>query len=284
MAAGSVWCILCPAGTQDRFWEVCSGNGGDRGVAVRAGCAAQFKKDSLMLRSVNRLYGEKLGASDGEIGQVQGFYFDDQSWAIRYLVADTGSWLPGRQVLISPHAFGSLDGAGTLLSVRLTRRQIEDSPSIEAHKPVSRQYEEEYYRYYGWPYYWQGNGLWGMSGFPILDQCVTPSPGEPTPPGGRPGGNADAHLRSTQAVKGYRLQATDGVIGHISDFLMDDRSWAIVQLVIRIGHRFSGKETEIPTNKVERISWDESTVFVALTKGEVEQSPTHHATPAGATP
>ena len=109
-----------------------------------------------MLRIVKELYGAKLGASDGEIGQVKDFYFDDQNWAVRYVVADTGSWLAGRKVLISPHAFGSLHRAGKLLLVNLTRKQIEDSPSIESHKPVSRQYEEEYYRYYGWPYYWQG--------------------------------------------------------------------------------------------------------------------------------
>ena len=104
---------------------------------------------------------------------MKDFYFDDQNWAVRYVVADTGAWLPGRQVLISPHAFSSLDQAGKLLVVNLTRKQIEDSPSIESHKPVSRQYEEEYYRYYGWPYYWQGDGLWGLSGFPILELPAT---------------------------------------------------------------------------------------------------------------
>ena len=55
-----------------------------------------------MLRSIKQLHGAKLGASDGEIGHVKDFYFDDQNWAVRYVVADTGSWLPGRQVLISP--------------------------------------------------------------------------------------------------------------------------------------------------------------------------------------
>ena len=114
-----------------------------------------------MLRSTKQLHGDKLGATDGEIGHVKDFYFDDQNWAIRYLVVDTGSWLPGRQVLISPHSLGALDSAGKVLSVKLTRKQIEDSPSIDAHKPVSRQWEEEYYRYYGWPFYWQGDGLWG---------------------------------------------------------------------------------------------------------------------------
>ena len=116
------------------------------------------------------LRGHKLAASDGSIGHVKDFYFDDKTWAIRYVVADTGTWLSGRQVLLSPHAFGSLFPDGRDLIVNLTREQIENSPPIEWHKPVSRQYEEEYHRYYGWPYYWEGDGLWGgMRGFPVLE-------------------------------------------------------------------------------------------------------------------
>ena len=107
-----------------------------------------------MLCSIKQLYGNKLGASDGDLGHVQDIYFDDQSWAIRYLVADTGTWLPGRQVLISPYSLGRLDQAEKLLRVNLTRSQMENSPAIESHKPVSRQYEAEYHRYYGWPLYW----------------------------------------------------------------------------------------------------------------------------------
>jgi hypothetical protein len=231
-----------------------------------------------MLQSIKQLYGDKLGASDGEIGHVKDFYFDDQNWAVRYVVADTGSWLPGRQVLISPHAFPE-GFRGEILLVNLTRKQIEDSPSIESHKPVSRQYEEEYYRYYGWPYYWQGDALWGMSGFPILSEKPAPFPSEPAGENGRHHEPADAHLRSTQAVNGYRLQATDGIIGHVCDFMMDDQSWAIDQLVIKTGHRFYGEEVQIPASKVDRISWDESTVFVSLTREAVEQSPAHHASP-----
>jgi hypothetical protein len=219
---------------------------------------------------------------DGEIGRVKDLYFDDQNWVVRYLVVDTGSWLAEREVLLSPHAFSGLDRPGKLLTVNLTRKQIERSPSIDTHKPVSRQYEEEYYRYYGWPYYWQGDALWGLSGYPILEQPATPFTGEPTPASSRSIEPGDAHLRSTLAVAGYHLRATDGTIGHICDFMMDDRSWAINHLVIKIGHRFSGKETEIPTVKVERISWDESTVFVSLTKQAVEQSPEHQVVSVGA--
>jgi hypothetical protein len=235
-----------------------------------------------MLQSIKQLYGNKLGASDGEIGHVKDFYFDDQNWAIRYLVADTGTWLPGRQVLISPHAFGSLHRAGQLLLVNLTRKQIEDSPSIESHKPVSRQYEEEYYRYYGWPYYWEGSGLWGLSGFPILELPPNPLPSEPANAIGPQPERADAHLRSTQAVDGYHLQASDGIIGHVCDFMIEPQSWAIRQLVIKTGHRFSGKEVQIPTSQVDRISYEKSTVFVNLTSEAVQQSPAPQAARVGA--
>src|SRR6185437_11732453 len=239
----------------------------------------KFSQETIMLRSIKQLYGNKLGSSDGEIGQVKDFYFGDQNWAIRYLVADTGSWLPGRQVLISPHAFGSLDQAGQILRVNLTRKQIEKSPSIESHKPVSRQYEEEYYRYYGWPFYWQGDGLWGLSGFPILELPAMPLSVEPAAASGPQPGRADAHLQSAQAVNGYHIKASDGTTGHVCDFMMDSRSWAIRQMVVKTGHRLSGKEVEIPTSKVDRISYEESTVFVNLTSEAVERSPAHHLAP-----
>jgi uncharacterized protein YceK len=221
-----------------------------------------------MLRSIKQLYGEKLGASDGEIGQVKDFYFDDEKWAIRYVVVDTGAWLPGRQVLLSPHAFGSLQQVGKDLVVNLTRKQIEGGPSIDSHKPVSRQYEEEYYRYYGWPYYWNGDEVWGMSGFPILEM-----PPESAAATGRPKPKrADAHLRSTREVTGYHIKSRNGTAGHVCDFMMDGRSWAIIELVVKTGHLLSTKEARIPASEVQRISYDESTVIVNLTKAAVERS------------
>jgi hypothetical protein len=233
-----------------------------------------------MLRSIKQLYGNHLGASDGEIGHVKDFYFDDHTWAVRYVVADTGTWLPGWQVLLSPHAFSSSPPAGKTMLVNLTRKQIEASPLMETHKPVSRQYEEAYHRYYGWPYYWEGDGLWGgMRGFPILELPPKFSPGEHEALIGPELKSADADLRSTQAVSGYHLQATDGIIGHVHDFLMDDKNWAINQLVVKTGHRFTGKEVQIPISQVDRISYKESTVYVKLSKEAVEKSPEHRLVP-----
>jgi len=227
----------------------------------------------IMLRSIKQLYGDKLGASDGEIGHVKDFYFDDQNWGIRYVVADTGSWLTGRLVLISPHSLGRLVQAGKVLRVNLTRKQIENSPSMGSHLPVGRQFEEAYHEYYGWPYYWQGDALWGMSGVPMME---LPSP-PPSRASGSPPQCKDAHLRSTLAVNGYHLQTSDGPLGHVCDFMMDDQTWGIGQLVIKTGHRLSGKEVQIPVCNVERISYEESTVYVHLTSEAVEHSPAHFA-------
>jgi hypothetical protein len=235
-----------------------------------------------MIQSIEQLYKDKLGAADGEIGGLKDFYFDDQSWAIRYLVADTGSWLTGRQVLLSPRALGRLYQPGKLLFVNLTRKQIEHCPAIETHQPVSRQYEIKYYEYYGWPDYWQGDGLWGHSGFPMaIPPGATPMSEATLTPGTKTE-RAAAHLRSTQAVKGYSLHGTDGIIGHVADFLMNDESWAIEQLVVKTGHRFTGKEVQISTDQVQRISYEESTVFVKLTMAEVDQSPAPQLNPLSA--
>jgi hypothetical protein len=156
--------------------------------------------------------------------------------------------------------------------MKLTRKQIEDSPSIELHKPVSRQYEEKYHRYYGWPGYWQGDGLWGVNGLPVAPLPLNPVAAEKAAGSGAQTKSGDANLRSTQAVSGYHLPASDGIIGHVSDFVIDGESWAIRQLVIRIGHRLSGTDVQIPTSVVDRISYEESAVFVKLTKAAVQQS------------
>lgn len=236
-----------------------------------------------MLHSIKQLYGNKLGAIDGEIGHVKDLYFDDQSWAVRYLVAETGSWLTERQVLISPRAFSSLYQPGKLILVNLTRKQIEDCPPIEAHKPVSRQYEEDYHRYYGWPYYWEGSGLWGMNSFPILDPLLDnpPVPSDVVSESkklDRP----DAHLRSTLAVTGYNLRTGEGTMGHICDFLVDDKSWAICQLVVKTGNRLSGKDVLVPVKNVYRLSYDESMVFADLTGETAAERSAPYPTPVDA--
>ena len=226
-----------------------------------------------MLQSIKQICGDKIGATDGEIGAAKDFYFDDQRWVVRYLVADTGTWLPGQLVLISPHAFKELYQPGKVLLVKLTKKQIEDCPSIDAHKPVSRQYEEEYYRYYGWPTYWQGDGVWGMSGFPILSDPVGAASPAPAIKTNVPAEPFDTHLRSAQAIIGYQIQVGEEIVGQVADFMVDDKSWIIGQLVINTGNRFFGKNVLLKPSEIERISFDESKLHLKISKAEFLQAP-----------
>ena len=210
-----------------------------------------------MLRSLKQLYGEKLSATDGEIGAIKDFYFDDQNWAIHYLAADTGDWLAGRKVLISPHALAT--SPGKAMRVRLTRKKIERGPVIGSQNQILRDYEEKYYKYYGWPPYWTAEAR----------NMVGPRP-EPS-----------AHLRSTQAVNGYLVRVADETIGHVCDFMIDSKDWTIGQLVVKTGHRLSGKDTLIPTKQVERISYEESTVFVYPTVEASKPTSANNLVPAG---
>jgi len=215
-----------------------------------------------MLQSIKNLYGNKLDASDGDIGHVKDFLFDDRNWAIRYLVADTGDWLPGRKVILSPYSFGRFDSVGKVLHVKLTRKQIQNSPAIETHKSHSPLFEEEYHRYYGWPNFWKGSALHGLKDIPILEVPLKATLSKPSPSIGSQLEHSDIHLHSTQTVNGYNVRTGENIIGHVSDFMMDVKNWVIGQLVVKTGHRLSGDEVLRPTSEVEGISYDESIVFI----------------------
>jgi PRC-barrel domain len=222
-----------------------------------------------MLTNLKLLYGSALHASDGDIGHITDFYFDDKSWVIRYVVVDTGSWLSGREVLISPHAFGKLNSGGKTLPLLVTRQKVENSPSIESHKPVSRQYEIEYYKYYGWPVYWNGGAMWGLGGYPI----VLPPSKDEMKSQLQPHHREDKHLQSVRAITGYQVKATDGIIGEAAGFMMIDKSWVLRDLVVKAGHWYAGKEVLIPTANIQRISYEQSEVLVNLTTAEIQHTP-----------
>jgi len=231
-----------------------------------------------MLQSTQELYGKKLAALDGDIGHVKDFYFDDHAWAIRYVVVDTGAWLTGRLVLLSPQAFAELAQHEDALQVKLLKKQIEDSPSIASHETVSQQFEEQYYRSYGWPVYWQGGEMWGMSGEPL---GLAPQPRDPAVRRALEP-RADRHLESTKTVTGYHVEAVDGAIGHVTSFQVDPRTWAIRELVVETGHWHLGKQILVSPGKIERISFGEKKVFVKLTKVDIQRAGEGDLAKAGA--
>ena len=225
-----------------------------------------------MLRSVNDLKGLKLRATDGEIGNVDQFYFDDETWTIRYLVVNTGSWLVGRMVLISPISLGKVDWSAEQLEVTLTKKQVENSPNIDTHKPVSRQHEAEFLGYYGYPFYWGGTDLWGPVLHPAdLSERTTATAAEA--PLKAKEDSIDRHLRSTNEVSGYHIQAVDGEIGHVEDFLVDEETWSIRYMVVDTRNWWPGKKVLVSPQWIESISWEESKVHVDLSRETIKDGP-----------
>jgi hypothetical protein len=208
-----------------------------------------------MLRQAKKFKSFKLRARDGDIGKAREFYFDDQYWTVRYLVADTGDWLSDRQVLISPYALNPANEAEGVLPVDLTKKQIEESPSIDSDQPVSRQYEKQYYDYYGWPAY-----------YIVRDQ-------ESSKETVRREEAWDPNLRSTSDVTGHHIQALDGEIGHVEDFIIDDETWSIRYLVVDTKNWWAGKHVLVSPRWIERVSWEESMVYVNLSCETIKRSP-----------
>ncbi|MDQ2667807.1 MAG: PRC-barrel domain-containing protein [Gemmatimonadota bacterium] len=219
-----------------------------------------------MLIKAQTLKGYTLHSRDGEIGKVKEFYFDDRYWTVRYLVADTGNWLTGREVLISPYALAAVKNDEQYINVDLTRKQIEDSPSPDTDKPVSRQFEENYYGYYGWPMYWGGAYMWGAYPYIARDRELWKAASQDDE-------TWDSRLRSTHDVSGHNIQATDGEIGHVDDFIIDDETWAIRYLVIDTKNWWPGRKVLVAPLWIKRVSWAESKVFVNLSREAIKQSP-----------
>jgi hypothetical protein len=219
-----------------------------------------------MLHRLETLKEYKLDSLDGEMGEVLDFYFDDQHWTIRYLVADTGNWLSGRQVLISPHSLVAAIKEDKHIAVDLARKQIEDSPSLASDKPVSRQFEMDYYGYFGWTPYWAGPFAWGQYPTPMQVGHAEPKSNEEKE-------DWDSHLRSMGEVTGYWIQAADGEIGHVEDFVIDDETWTIRYLIVDTRNWWPGKKVLVSPRWIDKVSWNESKVFINLPREAVRKSP-----------
>lgn len=224
-----------------------------------------------MLNRAKTLEGFALENPEAEeLGKVKEFYFDDRHWTVRYLVAETGTWLAERQVLISPYAVIAVNGEEKNIVTDLTRAQIEASPPLDSDKPVSHQFEQAYYGHYGYPMYWGGPFSWGA--YPYIergrDQWKKPVKNEKA---------WDPHLRSTSDVCGHHIQALDGEVGHVEDFIIDDETWAIRYLIVDTHNWWPGKKVLVSPQWIERVSWGERKVFVNLSRETIKASPEYTA-------
>ena len=223
-----------------------------------------------MLRSLKDMQGYAIGAQDGKIGHCRDFLFGEADWTVRYVVADSHKWLPGRKVLISPISIGDADGRVRILDVGLTRDQVKNAPPLDSDAPVSRQYEIMFNCYYDWAHYWGGPLAWGPYRYPRLLHRGDADRRTPDTRADNP------VLRSVDEVVGYHIRGTDGDIGHVDDFIVDQNTWIIRYLVIDTGNRLpGGKRVLVSPAWVEQVIWAHRRMTVGMTRAQVRNSPAY---------
>jgi uncharacterized protein YrrD len=231
----------------------------------------------MMLFRMQGLIGMSIRASDGEIGSIKDVYFDDHRWTARYLVVDTGTWLEGRKVLISPIAVDSIDWNTRTVQITLTGPQVKASPPVDTDKPVSQQHEADFLGYYGYPN-WRGRFMWGTTSSPHPVKPTDSAPPTSRIAGTRAEDSADPHLRSVKEVSGYYLETSNAPMGSIEDFLVDHESWAIRYIVVHTGNWWPAKHVVISPQWITRVDWAERQVTVDVTRAAVQGAPEYDPT------
>jgi sporulation protein YlmC with PRC-barrel domain len=223
----------------------------------------------MLHKLLHDLRGDTIVCRDGEIGSLSDAYFDDEQWTLRYLVIDTGRWLPGRKALVSPRSTAEI--GDDVMRLEISRQQIDQAPGIDADPPVSKLLQEASRRRYAYPY--PGPYLWAMAPPPAAASQLYHDPAANEAARQAEERAAHTHLRSGSEVAGYRIRATDGEIGHVEDFLVDDTDWSIASMVVDTRNWLPGKKVVVPPAAVEHIDWDEGTVSVRLRRDELKQAP-----------
>jgi uncharacterized protein YrrD len=226
-----------------------------------------------MIRSVKDLRKYDIAAKDGSLGDVHDVFFDDRSWKVRYLVVDTGNWLPGRRVLVSPEAAAGIDSTERKVALNLTKDEIESSPGIEADAPVSRQNEIALANHFRWPRYWEEYPA-GVGVMPMIPHMQhQPASGTAPPPDDDTIPQGDPNLRSAAEVSGYHVAARDGEIGHIDDFLIDDSDWTLRFLVADTRNWLLGRKVLVAPAWTRGISWSDKKLLVDADRETVKSAP-----------
>jgi len=223
-----------------------------------------------MLRMIHTLRDYKLSAKDDEFGKVKDFLFDEEHWTVRFMVADTGGWLTGRKVLISPASLKTAEWGTMRFAVNLTREEIENAPPLASDAPVSRQYETQWSDQFGYPYYWGTSYAWGsgMTPWSLAEaRAVSNVPPEPGPE------DKNRVLRSVEEVRNYHVQARDGAIGHIEDFILDDETWSLRYLVVDTRNWLPGRKVLVAPEWTDSIEFMEQHITTPLSRDAIKASP-----------
>lgn len=204
-----------------------------------------------MLWTAFGMKGYAVSGIDGNLGTVTDLLFDDTVWKMRWLVVSTGQWFPDHDVLLPVAVLGYPDPARQQIGVALTMQQIRDSLRVDGDLPVSQQVEV-------------GSALPHLpAGSRAGDAVLSLS------------GPNDPHLRSVEAVVGHRVHATDGPIGHVDDFLIDDAGWSVHFVKVDTRNWGPARRVLLPPRLIRRIDWLARSVHLGVDRREIESRASH---------
>ena len=109
------------------------------------------------MRSTHSVMGYHVQATDGEIGHVEDFVIDDETWTIRYLIVGTRNWWPGKKVLVAPQWIQRVSWSESKVFINLSRETIQQSPEYTEESLLTREYETILHRHYDRSVYWVGD-------------------------------------------------------------------------------------------------------------------------------
>jgi sporulation protein YlmC with PRC-barrel domain len=231
---------------------------------------------------MNDLKDYAIHASDGNIGHVKDFTFDDKAWVIRYLVVDADTWSGNRKVLISPIGVRAPNWGEKTIPVAITKEQVKNSPVYDEHKPLTKQHEVEYLGYYNYPYYWGGPSLWGDDLYPgrfgvgsgsfnAPPFVLRPSEREPAEMEAEP--HAPHELRSGRGLIGARIVGSDGDIGLVRDLLIEEGSWAIRYLAVDTGDWWHAQQILIAPQWIGEVNWPDTIISINMSRQDAKDAP-----------
>lgn len=225
-----------------------------------------------MLHNLHELKQFRLEARDGTIGRVKDFLFDEQHWTVRYMVADTGTWLPGRHVLVSPLSLGTPDWEEKRFEVNLTMEQVRNQPGLDSDAPVSRQHEKEWLGAYGYPFYWSNPSYaWVHGADPA--SLFADVPPDLMPEAAAAEDEGDPHLRSLEEIRSYKVATENDTFGHVEDLVMDDETWTIRYVVVDTRKWLPGQTVLLSPDWFTRFDWADETLGCELSRQTIENIP-----------
>ena len=216
-----------------------------------------------MFQSATSLINYRVRALNDTIGSVSGFLFDDTSWVIRYVIVDIPLNENGgvRNALIAPFSFGILNPQTRELPLIEEKQKVENSPFIDLKMPFSRKLQIELYKYYKWPPFDLDDVFHDMQSsvttkYLNWEESI-----------------ARSHLINTGETIGYYIEAADGEIGQVHDFIIDEECWIIRYISVNIGKNIPEKKVLIFPRDIKAVNLVEAKVYINIVQDTVMNSP-----------